>query len=668
MKRLFATLTLAFVTLAVFAQSPEMFNYQGVARDNAGNVLANQPISLRISIQDGIGADLYIEDHSVTTNAFGLFNLNLGGGAPVSGSFTGISWGSDSHYVKVEMDPAGGATYVDMGTSQLLSVPYALYSASSGTGGLPGTTGADGADGATGSQGASGADGSDGVTGATGSQGASGADGSDGVTGATGSQGVSGADGATGPLIAGNEHETLRYNSTDWESNSTLVNTGTKVGVGDFSTLGPDAELLGELTVKRANSATDGVDGVFLDIVNASTNTSGTLAGIRFSNYNGQEFNPFFPGGIFWRSTGGSFGRGDIAFVTGTTGGPADVLTNTRMTITDNGNVGIGITAPSERFDVNGDLALSGASRSIMANGGAFNVSSSTGIDLIIDNDNNASNAALNIKRNGDGVEILMSVRESGNVGIGITTPSETLDIRSPGIDDPATLQVANSDESHFLRFFGGRDTDPNAHLLWKDGDPLRFATDAIGFDEKMRITSDGNVGIGTITPSSELHVAHGGGGSTRGLQIQRSGESNWRFYAGDNTVTFNLRLYRETNLLGEFDGTSGAYAAISDKRLKTNITGIGNVLEKVMNLGVKRYTFRSDENNTPNIGLIAQEANEYFPELVKHSNGDGEERYLMDYSGFGIIALKAIQEQQTIIDAQQKQINELIKIVNKLK
>ena len=120
------------LSLATFAQSPpEAFSYQGVARDNGGNVLANQLIGLRIAIQDGIGADLYVERHTLTTNDFGLFNTAIGTGIIISGSFASIDWSSDNHYVNVRIDPTGGTSYVNLGISQLLSVPYALHSKSS---------------------------------------------------------------------------------------------------------------------------------------------------------------------------------------------------------------------------------------------------------------------------------------------------------------------------------------------------------------------------------------------------------------------------------------------------------------------------------------------------------------------------------------------------------
>jgi FtsZ-binding cell division protein ZapB len=127
-------LIIMLIGSSVFAQSPEAFKYQAIARDAGGNVLANQSVSLKISIlkTSDTGTPVYVETHTVTTNSFGLINLNIGTGTIVSGNFSGIDWANDKYYLKVEMDPTGGTSYQAMGTSQLLSVPYALYAKSTG--------------------------------------------------------------------------------------------------------------------------------------------------------------------------------------------------------------------------------------------------------------------------------------------------------------------------------------------------------------------------------------------------------------------------------------------------------------------------------------------------------------------------------------------------------
>lgn len=140
MKKILFFLGLLFlVTNLALAQSPQKFNFQGIARTTAGQPLINQNISLRLSILDGSasGTSVYSETQTVSTNSFGLYNLAIGSGTVVSGSMATVGWGSGDKYLKVEIDPAGGSNYTDLGASQLLSVPYAMYSAS---GSLNGTT------------------------------------------------------------------------------------------------------------------------------------------------------------------------------------------------------------------------------------------------------------------------------------------------------------------------------------------------------------------------------------------------------------------------------------------------------------------------------------------------------------------------------------------------
>ncbi|MGB3079003.1 MAG: hypothetical protein WBB31_08020 [Saprospiraceae bacterium] len=134
MKNLLLIFGITFTALSVFAQAPEKINYQGVARDNSGDVLANQAINLQIKIHSGTvgGPVVYQEIHSVTTNKFGLFNLQIGGGTVQSGIFSSIGWGGSSIYAEVLMDASGGSTYTSMGSQELISVPYALYAEKAG--------------------------------------------------------------------------------------------------------------------------------------------------------------------------------------------------------------------------------------------------------------------------------------------------------------------------------------------------------------------------------------------------------------------------------------------------------------------------------------------------------------------------------------------------------
>ena len=108
-------------------QIPESFKYQGVAR-NGGDII-NGNIGLRISLKQGSasGSIQYQETHSTVTNPHGVFSIQIGNGSPSQGSFNSINWGSGSIFLQVELDPFGGTNYTNLGTSQVLSVPYAIY-------------------------------------------------------------------------------------------------------------------------------------------------------------------------------------------------------------------------------------------------------------------------------------------------------------------------------------------------------------------------------------------------------------------------------------------------------------------------------------------------------------------------------------------------------------
>ncbi len=94
--------------------------------------MQNRNLGLRISILDGATA-VYVETNNISTNGFGLYTLAIGEGTPITGSMGSVDWSSGNKFIKVEIDPYGGTNYTTLGTNELLSVPYALYAASSGT-------------------------------------------------------------------------------------------------------------------------------------------------------------------------------------------------------------------------------------------------------------------------------------------------------------------------------------------------------------------------------------------------------------------------------------------------------------------------------------------------------------------------------------------------------
>ena len=130
------TLLFVVVSISLLAQSPQKFNYQAVVRNADGTVIKNQSVNFRMTIFEGSTTGLikYQETQAGTTNKYGLISLAIGNGIISAGSMASINWGGNGHLLQVEIDPAGGTNFNILSTSQLMSVPYALYALSSGNG------------------------------------------------------------------------------------------------------------------------------------------------------------------------------------------------------------------------------------------------------------------------------------------------------------------------------------------------------------------------------------------------------------------------------------------------------------------------------------------------------------------------------------------------------
>lgn len=129
--------SIAFLTIHVnaLAQAPQLFNYQGIARDENGTPLSKQTMTLKISVLQSADAPIpeYEETQIVKTNEFGLYTLQIGNGTSTSPrALKDIQWETGNKYIKVAIDPTGGSNYVDAGITQLLSVPYAMYANKAG--------------------------------------------------------------------------------------------------------------------------------------------------------------------------------------------------------------------------------------------------------------------------------------------------------------------------------------------------------------------------------------------------------------------------------------------------------------------------------------------------------------------------------------------------------
>ena len=157
--RLALVLVWSLVAVHAAGQPPKKISYQAIVRDNAGHVITSATVSMRISIVQGSaeGPAVYVESHTAQSNTHGVVSLQIGGGSGTVGSLEDIEWSQGPYFIRTGIDPQGGTNYTITLTSELLSVPYALFALDQGVAGPVGPQGPEGAQGPQGPQGAQGA-------------------------------------------------------------------------------------------------------------------------------------------------------------------------------------------------------------------------------------------------------------------------------------------------------------------------------------------------------------------------------------------------------------------------------------------------------------------------------------------------------------------------------
>ena len=393
MKKSFLTLLIIFVccALALQAQVPQKFNYQGIARNSSGVPLYSKTISLRLSILDGSasGQVQYMETQTATTNQYGLFNIAMGTGTPVVGSITSVTWSTGNKYLRVEMDPNAGTAWFDMGTTQLLSVPYAMYAMTPA-----GPAGPAGPQGDVGPLGPSGITGPAGPTGPTGPQGDVGPSGSTGPTGPPGPQGNPGPTGPTGPQgppgagsLNGTVNKVVKFTNATVGGDSQISDDGTFVNVGFTSSPSIGA-------YKLASNGNISIVNGQLGLYNSS------------NQYQGYLYSP-------------SAGSIQMGLGAGSTGTISFYNTSQAMTIFNTGKIAIGSLAPNvSKLEIQGS-GFYGSSLGLKNTTVSGNEWSITSQD----------NGNLQFTKVTGSTTTNVAFAPNGNVGIGDLTPDASLDV-----------------------------------------------------------------------------------------------------------------------------------------------------------------------------------------------------------------------------------------------
>ena len=334
-------LIISFAT--VMAQAPQTMNYQAVVRNAQGSAVANStPVSIRFTIHDQTtsGTIVFRETQSTTTNQFGLINVQIGSVAANLGT---VNWSNGAKYLQVETEINNAGSYTDMGTTQLISVPYALYAANSAPG-PQGPTGSQGPTGAAGQQGSTGPAGSTGNAGPTGAggQGPTGATGNAGVTGptgagATGPSGINGTAGATG--ATGLQGPT---GVTGAGVQGAMGPTGNDGSAGLTGATGQQGPTGAGVTGATGLQGPTGVTGTGIQGSTGATGPSGNDGVAGLTGPTGAAGT----GGL-----GAGSATGNTAYWDGT-----QWVVNSNNIYNAGGNVGIGTSSPNATLDVNGTI------------------------------------------------------------------------------------------------------------------------------------------------------------------------------------------------------------------------------------------------------------------------------------------------------------------------
>jgi len=677
----------------LFAQAPQKMNYQGVARDNNGNVLANQNIGLRLSILSGSisGTTEYSETQAVATNDFGLFNVALGSGSVLSGTINSVDWGSADHFIKVELDAAGGTSYSLMGTSQLLSVPYALYAETISPDAVDRTI-------------------------------------------------ILDADGDTKIEVEQSPDEDLiRFSLAGeerWKMTGARLeprNTNSRVYIGENAGLNDDLSGSGEpgsnvgvgsgALFYNVSGAQNTAIGTWTLFNNVASRNSGLGHGALGGNTTGYDNTAIGATALFFNTTGtyntavgstalnenidgvqntaigteslrrnvsgnSNAAVGAFSLTHNTTGtnnvaiGSTSVFQNT----TGSENVGVGRGALSSNHEGSYNIAVGSSALGNM-DGADFN--SAVGFNSLFFNTTGGLNTAIGAK-----------ALYSNTIGISNTAVGESslysnvageyntaLGVQAAYLNTSGDYNVAIGHRALLSNTTGSENVAMGRLAMGVN--TIGLSNTAVG-TSALYANSDGN--NNTALGNEASYSNNSGGYNTaighQALYSNISGNNNVAigraamstFSGGSNNIAIGFGAAVPTNggsnqiRIGgigiSYAGIQVAWTTTSDKRWKSNIEPSALGLDFIKTLNPVSYTRNNDESQKLEYGFIAQELEKALNDAGAQNNGiiskDDEGMYGVRYNDLMAPMVKAIQEQQKLFESQQAQINELLLLLKK--
>lgn len=257
----------------------------------------------------------------------------------------------------------------------------------------------------------------------------------------------------------------------------------------------------------------------------------------------------------------------------------------------------------------------------------------------------------------------------NGRLGIGTTAPHSQLQL-SNSISNRKLILYEDADNDHQFNGFGISNSILRYQVPSSASSHVFYAgVSATNSNELMRITGNGEVGIGKLTGTtsddSRLQVKQKGSQNGFGIEAA-SGTSHWDFYV--NTVS-DLVLYLNGTNKGSFSGVNGAYVNNSDRRLKKDIVPFTASLGNILQLQPYQYHYLDNDSGAPlSTGFMAQDVQKLFPEaVVETPTKNGDTRLGINYQYFTVLAIKGLQEQQTTIQQQQASINAMQERISRM-